>query len=116
MASMNLEGPHNLTYDLITTKVEASKPGVFALGYVGNNDIFYVNYVGRSDGDIRARLLEYIGSDVAFKFAIAESPRLAFVRECELFHKLRPRGNFGHPSRPPVSDWTCPRCSMLGWR
>jgi hypothetical protein len=36
--------------------------------------------------------------------------RQAFEKECEMFHQFMPTGNFLHPSRPPASDWTCPRC------
>lgn len=116
MTSMNFRGPHALTYEKVTGLIGESLPGVFALGYIGDRQIFYVNYIGRADHDLRARLLEYIGSDAAFKFEVTDSPKAAFLRECELFHAFNPRGNFVHPGRPSVSDWRCPHCSILGAR
>ena len=35
MGSMNLIGPHRLTYDAVTANVGGESPGVFALGYNG---------------------------------------------------------------------------------
>lgn len=114
--SMNFRGPHSLTFDKVTGLIGEGLPGVFALGYIGDKQIFYVNYVGRADRDLRARLLQYIGSDAAFKFEVTDSAKAAFLRECELFHAFHPRGNIVHPGRPAVSDWRCPHCSILGSR
>jgi hypothetical protein len=114
MASMNLEGPFPLSFEHIDRCVRPSGPGVFALGYPGPADVFYVNFVGRDDGDLRARLLDFIGSDVGFKFRTLDSAQAAFHRECELFHAFRPPGNRIHPSRPRLTTWTCPRCRLLG--
>jgi len=111
---MNLEGPYLLNFDRIASVVTPRRAGVFALGYNGGGEAFYVNYIGRSDANLRQRLLDLIGSDVSFKFAVSANARAAFMRECELFHAFRPRGNRLHPSRPPASGWTCPNCSLLG--
>jgi len=110
---MNLDGPYRLTFDAVSAVVRSQVSGVFALGYGAAGDVFYVNYIGRSDADLRARLLEFIGSDVAFKFRPTLTPKEAFLRECELFHAFRPPGNRVHPSRPSLSDWQCPRCRLL---
>lgn len=113
MASMNLAGPYPLSFDKVASVVKPRRPGVFALGYKGDGGVFFVNYIGRSDSDLRERLLEFIGSDVSFKFEVAASAQEAFMRECELFHAFRPRGNRMHPSRAPASEWKCPRCALL---
>lgn len=110
---MNLEGPYPLNFDKVASVVRQRRPGVFALGYNGNRGAFYVNYIGRSDADLRQRLLDLIGSDTSFKFAVLDSAEAAFMRECDLFHAFRPRGNRLHPGRPPASGWTCPNCGLL---
>lgn len=115
MATMNLQGPYRLTYDAIQSKVTLATPGVFALGYSGPDDIFYVNYIGRADKDLRARLRDFIGSDSGFKFRALNSAEDAFRRECELFHAFRPPGNRIHPCRPALTTWCCPRCGLLDW-
>jgi len=113
MASMQLVGPYRICFDDINDHVRPDVPGVFALGYGGARDTFFVNYIGRSDSDLRARLMDCIGSDALFKFEVSISSRAAFLRECELFHTFRPRGNRLHPARPRGADWTCPRCGFL---
>jgi hypothetical protein len=115
MATTNLAGPYPLMFDTVHAVVPHGAPGVFALGYTGRDGAFYVNYIGRSDNDVRARLLDFIGSDVAFKFNHSKSAEEAFRRECEVFHAFRPPANRMHPSRPAFTDWKCPRCSFLEW-
>lgn len=113
----NLDGPYRLTYDAICAALPEATPGVFALGYNGRGDVFYINYVGRSDSDVRKSLLDLIGSDLAFKYGLSSSAEEAFIRECELFHALRPPGNRVHPVRAASTNWACPSCSRSGrWR
>lgn len=117
MATLKLNGPHELTYDTVDSLMEKPFPGVFALGYRGQGSVFYVNFVGRSDDDLRARLLQLIGSDSLFKFERSATAEDAFRAECELFHSLRPPGNRVHPGRPARTSWACPRCALLDrWR
>jgi hypothetical protein len=113
MAPNNLTGPHRLSFDDVHAVTRSGAPGVFALGFCGQGGVFFVNYVGRSDSDVRQRLLDFIGSDNAFKFNQVGSAKEAFMHECELYHSLRPRGNRLHPSRPRLSGWTCPKCRDL---
>jgi hypothetical protein len=113
MASTNLEGPYRLMFEDVHAAVPAGAPGVFALGYSGRDGAFYVNYIGRADSDLRNRLLDFIGSDVAFKFKPSETAEEAFHRECEVFHMLRPPGNRVHPARARFTAWSCPRCRLL---
>lgn len=113
---MHLDGPYKLGFDQINAMVNPDKAGVFALGYGAMGGVFYVNYIGRADDDLRSRLLDFIGSDVEFKFRVIATSKEAFVKECELFHDFRPPGNRLHPVRPPLSGWVCPRCSFLGSR
>lgn len=116
-ANANLEGPYRLSFDGISAIRNSSSPGVFALGYIGREAAFYINYIGRSDHDVKSRLLELIGSDSFFKLGLTESPEEAFRRECELFHSFRPPANRVHPGRSANTNWICPRCSVMdGWR
>ena len=116
-ASAGLNGPHSLSFDGINTVLAVRSPGTFALGYVGRDNAFYINYVGRSDEDIGQRLQDLIGSDASFKFSLANSAQEAFWRECELFHMFRPPANRVHPGRPHNTNWVCPRCNLLeSWR
>jgi len=59
MPHTGLRGP----YQLITAGVEANvihrHPGAYVLGSVENNS-FIVNYVGRADSDIAARLKDWV--------------------------------------------------------
>jgi hypothetical protein len=70
--------------------------------------------VGRSDADVKERLRECIGAGTHFKFDYFQSEREAFERECELFHDIRPPGNFVHPGRPKGTTLRCPRCRIFG--
>ena len=116
-ANANLEGPHTLTFDGISAIRKPTSPGVFALGYTGRDAAFYVSFIGRSGHDVKSRLLEFIGSDNSFKFALTASPEEAFRRECELFHWFRPPANRVHPGRPANTSWVCPRCGVMDrWR
>lgn len=112
-ASMNMDGPHCLAFERVDAVVRPAQAGVFALGYLGADGAFYVNYIGRSDDDVRRRLLDFIGADVSFKFRTVASGREAFLRECELYHAFRPPANRLHPARPQLSGWICPQCQRL---
>jgi hypothetical protein len=105
-----LLGPYDLSFDGVELALPQAQCGVFALGHVDAAGTFRVQRVGRDDQDLRRILRGLIGSSNCFKFAPAASPREAFGRECELFHRLRPPGNIIHPDRPKGSDWRCPVC------
>jgi hypothetical protein len=108
-----LQGPYDLTFDVLERKLPARRAGAFALGHTDEDGTFRVKRVGRSDADLRRTLQDLIGSSNKFKFVVTASAREAFDRECELFHKFRPPSNFTHPDRPRGSDWRCPRCFLF---
>ena len=112
----NLEGPNRLIVDEIDVAVPASAVGTFALGHLDYKGRFLVQYVGRSDGDLRAVLRSKIGAEPLFKHLTFATPKEAFEKECELFHKFQPPGNFLHPERPKGSTWTCPYCLSVNFR
>jgi len=107
-----LSGPYRLSFDAIGAAVTRTSAGVFALGHADAGGRFCVNHVGRSDSDIRTRLLDYIGSDALFKFDYFPTSRAAFERECELFllakkcrhHPLQSRRQTGRLVDPRRQD------------
>jgi hypothetical protein len=113
MANTGLSGPYRLTFDAIDAAVTRSSPGVFALGHSDAGGRFCVNHVGRSDGDIKVRLRDFIGSDSLFKYGYCPSSEVAFQRECEIFHDVRPPRTLVHPGRPKGANWECPRCRIF---
>lgn len=110
MISTGLMGPYRLTVDGIESAIPRKAPGTFALGYTDHEGRFWINHVGRSDDDVGKRLRGYIGSELMFKFSHFASSRMAFEKECQLFHTLKPPGNFTHPDRPKGTNWECPYC------
>lgn len=111
--STGLFGPYRLTFDGIHEVVSRQSAGVYALGCNDRSGSFQVKHVGRSDDDLRAKLCDCIGSDIMFKFRYFNSARLAFEKECELFHDFSPPGNRIHPGRPKGTTWQCPRCRIF---
>jgi len=111
-----LSGPYPLAFDAIEAAVVRKSAGVFALGHADPSGRFCVNHIGRSDADVRTRLLDYIGSDQLFKFGYFPTSRAAFERECELFHDIGPPRNRVHPDRPKGTTWECPRCQLFARR
>jgi hypothetical protein len=110
MAKTGLQGPYPLAFDAIDTVVTRASAGVYALGHADAQGRFAINHVGRSDSDLRAKLLECIGSEALFKYGYSASAQTAFEKECLLFHDFSPPGNRLHPARPSGTMWSCPRC------
>lgn len=112
MTTTALLGPFRLAYDEITSMVPRVGPGAFMLGHKAPDGRFYVDYVGRSDEDLRGKLLDLIGSGSMFKFRQVSSSEAAFQAECELFHAFHPPGNRIHPDRAPGTNWECSKCRL----
>jgi len=124
-------GPHLLNANTITDVVEQERLGVYSQGYFkpGDKDMAVLR-TGRSDTDLRSRLLRYVQNVedawdargcsyfyIEYTSSIEETYRL----ECQLFHDFRPPNNSDHPPRP--KDWpktkrlTCPvaGCRYSKW-
>ncbi|HHN46955.1 MAG TPA: hypothetical protein ENN09_05890 [Planctomycetes bacterium] len=117
MASLNMQGPHDLTGEGVDKAVTRTSPGNYALGYMDDDGKFVVQYVGRSDSDINVRLHDWVEEGYReFKFSYANSAKAAFEKECQNFHdfggtsKLQ---NDVHPDRPSNTDWECPVCDIF---
>jgi len=88
--------------------IEGEKIGVYILTK-GQN---IVNYVGRSDTDIRDRFHKsrYEGEDYGYYwFKYTTSVRNAFLLECKIYHKYQPSDNTNHPQVPNGTYWRCPQ-------
>lgn len=113
MTKTGLTGPYRLSFDAIDAAVTRKSAGVYALGRTDAHGRFCVNHVGRSDSDVRSRLLDFIGSETLFKYRYCSASQTAFEKECELFHDFSPPGNWMHPDRPKGTTWRCPRCQIF---
>lgn len=117
MATLNMDGPYDLTTAKIGAVVTKTGPGNYALGYVNDKDTFIVQYVGRSDRDVAARLRQHVGEKYKqFKFSYATSAKAAFEKECINYHDFggsQKLDNAIHPDRPAGTGWKCPRCNIF---
>lgn len=114
MAESGLYGPHDLTSSGIENNVKGTGAGAYALGRVGNDGTFYIDYVGRSDDDLAARLQQHVPEPYPkFKYGFLSSAKAAFDKECNLYHDFNPPNNKIHPARPRGSNWTCSRCTVF---
>jgi hypothetical protein len=110
-----LYGPHPLRQDTIKELLILASPGTYVLGDAGTEG-FRARRVGRSDYDVAARLREFVGFYSAFKFTYCDSARVAFERECELYHAFAASLDSPlHPSRRSYSVWRCPHCSLFDY-
>ena len=111
MATTGLHGPHLLTEKEIDAAVRGTGPGAYALGRQVEGT-FYVDYVGRSDGDLNARLKQWAASKyIYFKYGFYDTAKAAFEKECRMFHDFGGTAkldNKVHPARPEGTNLKCP--------
>lgn len=112
MAISGLRGSYPLTSTEIDNNITKTSPGAYALGYT-RGDKFHIEYVGRSDSDVNARLKDHVGSYKRFKFEYYGSAKAAFEKECRLYHDFEPDDNDVHPARPAGRNWKCPVCTIF---
>ena len=107
-------GPLRLTRENIAYHVTRTSAGNYLLLNQRGN----IRYVGRSDTNVRDRLLQHVGEGYAeFKFSYATSAKDAFETECRNYHDYGEDNldNGIHPDRPDNSpNWKCPRCKKFG--
>ena len=118
MATLNMSGLFDLTEEQLGKAVTKVSAGNYALGY-SQEGSFYVLYVGRSDSDVRGRLLSWVGKNARYKqfmYSYADSAKAAFEKECINYHDFGGKeklDNEAHPDRPDNSNWKCPRCNIF---
>jgi len=104
MSKRLTKGAHLLDAPTIRRVVKSGQMGIYHLGYFQPGDGLDIRVlrVGRSDGDLQARLLQHAQSQLGawdargcsyFFFDYVDSVQEAFIGECELYH-----GN-GNPPR-----------------
>lgn len=105
-----MNGPHQLTALSISLGVPNNRVGYYTL----HDSALTVRYVGRSDTDLRRRLLEHLEDDYTyFSFSFAATPQEAFHGECAEYHRnyYNPLDNEMHPDKPDALLYCpCPVC------
>lgn len=112
MASLNMNGPYDLTEAVVDKEVTRTSPGNYALGHVDQDNTFRVEYVGRSDTDVKLRLKQWAAKGVyrSYKYSYATSKKDAFLKECKNYHDFDNLDNEYHPDKPDETNWKCPLC------
>lgn len=114
MASLNMNGPYTFDLETINSEVTRTSTGNYALGYVNSKGTFIVQYVGRSDYNLKDRLKDHLKESFSsFKYSYAISPKAAFEKECNNYHSFTPLRNKIHPDRPENTNWKCPICDIF---
>lgn len=116
MATLEMNGPFDLTPRSVNQEIPAAARGNYALGRM-NGLKFIVMYVGRSDTCLNTRLKHWEGEYPKFKYSIASSAREAFEKECRNYHDFGETSildNEVHPDRHDGHTWRCPVCKIFG--
>lgn len=98
-----------LTAERIDQLVTKTSAGVYALDRTTTPG-FTVNYVGRADENLAARLKQHAaeGYYKYFQFEYHPNAKAAFERECELYHSYSNLDNIIHPATPKNMHYSCP--------
>jgi hypothetical protein len=96
---------------LVRALIPEGKSGTYLL-YQSGRPV----YAGRSDEDLRSRLVTHARFERAehFGFDVFPDAHRAFDMECALFHSLGPKTNLIHPASPKSSGRTCFICGTGG--
>ena len=88
MANLGMgDTSYTFTAAKIDEVVTKKSPGNYALGHTDDKGIFNVQYVGRSDTDLKQELKTRLDAKYKrFKYSYASSPKDAFEKECQNFH------------------------------
>ncbi len=114
MATLDMKGPYDLDEKTINSEVTKESAGNYSLGYINDNGKFAVCYVGRSDSDVKDRLLYWAenSSQTSFKFSYAANAKSAYEKECKNYHDFDPKENDIHPDKPENTNLKCPQCGQ----
>lgn len=110
MATLNMLGPYPLTQDDINLRIPDKRIGNYAYGFINERGAFVVQYVGRSDNDLKIRIQHGIGSYKLYKYSLAKSVKEAFEKECRNYHDFGGNAkldNLIHPAKPEGTEYTC---------
>jgi len=103
---------YKLTEAVVKTLFGKNIIGMYVLGDY-EEDYFKVGYVGRSDTDIRKRLLQHSkNNEYDYFFAIPTDTIFeAYKLECREWHRFFDINNSIHPDAPNNLPYKCPYCN-----
>ena len=107
---------YTLDLDTINRLIGDGVIGNYALGLKTNNGSFMVKYVGRSDTNLKQRLIQHLSDEKKypfFKYHVAQTIKEAYLWECKNFHDFGGEeylDNKVHPAKPEGLKDTCPYC------
>jgi hypothetical protein len=130
LATLDMDGPYELSRKAVQATVTHALPGTFAIGHRDRSGRFAVQYIGRDDANVAQALIQALGKGIgqpglmgrmlggkqqanAFKFSYANSAQAAYEKQCRSFHafgETRSLENGQHPSPPSGSGLKCPMC------
>lgn len=120
MANLDMQGPYQMSSSVIDQRIQPSKIGNYALGYLSKDNIhFIVCYIGRSDTDLKQRIKDHLNESPKyqlFKFSYANSQDEAFKKECINYHDFggdKYLENKVHPDAPSGKGGICPVCGYI---
>lgn len=114
--TLGMKGSYEFTAGEVDRYIPQGAPGNYALGYRNARGRFVMQYVGRSDGDLRAELklrLDPTNNPEGkrfrrFKYCLATGAREAYEKECRDYHIWDPPYNTNHPAAPRGMACRCP--------
>lgn len=101
-----------LSKPIIEGEISKGLVGAYCLG-VKTDKGFNAGYVGRSDTDIRRRLLQHaeVGKFSNFYFIPTKTIFDAFMIECREWHRFFALSNSIHPDAPKNLPYICSYCN-----
>jgi len=102
----------NLQKAAIDRNIPTPATGIYYLGTL-QDGCLSVQYVGRSDTDLRRRLLQHTseGKFTFFSFRLTKTILEAFRLECREWHRFCETLNLIHPDAPKSLPYLCPYCN-----
>ncbi len=102
----------NLCKPVVDRSVSKNSVGVYCLGKKTPKG-FCVGYVGRSDTNLKRRLLQHVqnGKFSQFYFIPTKTIFDAFRMECREWHRFFELSNVIHPDAPKNLPYICPYCN-----
>ena len=118
MASLGMVGPFSFNKEMIESLLGDNVIGNYALGYLNHStNTFIVLYIGRSDKDLKKRLISHLDDKEQykdFKFIKQNTIQNAYLCECKNYHDFGgDKGslvNNNHPAKPETLAIRCPYC------
>lgn len=105
-------GPIPLSRAAIQAAIPIASPAVIMLGSLDSHGAFVPERLVRSEHDLIAEIERFTGQYSHCQISPCKTPAIAYILECELFHRFRPRGIHYHPGQPDGLNVVCPFCGF----